>query len=70
MKTWFFKMKRQQIITGNLICICTGVVKADTREEACDKVWDNYGGDACFGLEVYEVEDIAIHYVYKSDFPY
>ena len=69
MKTYFFIMTMCHYRTFDHIGKITGVVQAESEEEAIAKAWDLAGNDACCSLQVQEM-DLAkgfSYVVYKSE---
>ena len=68
MKLWFFTMKVAHFRTGEILAVETGIVKADTSEEAEEKVWEKLGSDRKCALSIDEVtDDVYSYVVYKSE---
>ena len=70
-RAWFFRIKQHHLRTGAFIGLSTGVVFADSKEEAEDKAWALCGGDSASGLVVEEATDEGVCFTsYRSEFPW
>lgn len=70
MQLWFFTVKKENRY-GETICVTTGIVKAETMEEAEKIVDKDFGSDYSYGLTIYgikEHEKIYAYSVYKHVF--
>lgn len=57
MNTYFFTMKQSHSRTGAVLGIVTGVVVADSEEDARDKAWACAGNDSRYALEVDDITE-------------
>ena len=70
MQLWFFTVKKENRY-GETICVTTGIVKAETMEEAEKIVDKDFGSDYSYGLTIdgiKEHEKIYAYSVYKHVF--
>ena len=56
MKTYFFTMTMCHYRTLDHIGKITGMVQAESKEEAITKAWNLAGSDTCCGLQVQEID--------------
>lgn len=72
MKLWFFTMKKENRYRyGETIAVTTGIVKAETEDEAENIVDKNFGSVCSYGLTIEEIKEeqqIYAYTVYKHAF--
>lgn len=64
MKLWFFTVKKENRY-GEIVCVTTGIVKAETFEEAENIIDKDYGSDYSYGLTIDEIEEHKSIYAYS-----
>lgn len=69
MKPFFFTLDIGHYRTGQIIGKNTGVVFAESIEQAQQIAWEKYGGDNCCCLDVWEIgEDGTSYTVWRGSF--
>ena len=69
MKPYYFTMTVCHHRTMEHLAVNTGIVQAESEEEARQKAWNLAGSDTCCGLQVQEIDPAKgfSYIVYKSE---